>query len=218
MVGHLVLDATPAKLGPAIAKLRKSGNRLNLNLLGEAVLGEREAGHRLQGTRDFLARDDVDYVSIKVSSVVSQLSMWSFDEAVADVVEKLTPALRTRREGRSQRQGQVHQPRYGGVPRPSTSRSRPSRASSTSRGLRTSRPASVLQAYLPDALGAMQHLQEWATARRAKGGAPDQGARRQGREPRDGRGRRRDPRLAARDLRHQAGLRHQLQAACSIGR
>ena len=91
MVGHLVLDATPAKLGPAIATLRESGNRLNLNLLGEAVLGEDEADRRLRGTYEFLARDDVDYVSIKVSSVVSQLSMWSFDEAVAKVVAKLTP-------------------------------------------------------------------------------------------------------------------------------
>ena len=91
MVGHLVLDATPEKLGPAIATLRESGNRLNLNLLGEAVLGEDEANRRLQGTHEFLARDDVDYVSIKVSSVVSQLSMWSFDEAVQKVVAKLTP-------------------------------------------------------------------------------------------------------------------------------
>ena len=57
MVGHLVLDATPAKLGPAIAKLRESGNRLNLNLLGEAVLGEHEADRRLKGTYDFLALD-----------------------------------------------------------------------------------------------------------------------------------------------------------------
>ncbi len=91
MVGHLVLDATPEKLGPAIATLRESGNRLNLNLLGEAVLGEDEADRRLRGTYEFLARDDVDYVSIKVSSVVSQLSMWSFDEAVQRVVTKLTP-------------------------------------------------------------------------------------------------------------------------------
>src|SRR5206468_1849568 len=68
-----------------------SGNRLNLNLLGEAVLGEKEAARRLAGTRELLARDDVDYVSIKVSSVVSQLSMWSFDEAVDKVVERLTP-------------------------------------------------------------------------------------------------------------------------------
>ncbi|MEU4014517.1 bifunctional proline dehydrogenase/L-glutamate gamma-semialdehyde dehydrogenase [Microbacterium sp. NPDC028030] len=171
MVGHLVLDATPAKLGPAIAKLRKSGNRLNLNLLGEAVLGEREAGHRLQGTRDFLARDDVDYVSIKVSSVVSQLSMWSFDEAVADVVEKLTPlyelAARAEAAGKAKFIN-LDMEEYRDLDL--------TIAAFTSildqPGLENLEAGIVLQAYLPDALGAMQHLQEWAAARRAKGGAP----------------------------------------------
>src|SRR4051812_27174839 len=43
MVGHLVLDATPGRLGRRIARLRASGVRLNINLLGEAVLGEAEA-------------------------------------------------------------------------------------------------------------------------------------------------------------------------------
>ncbi|MCK8478061.1 proline dehydrogenase family protein [Microbacterium aurugineum] len=171
MVGHLVLDATPAKLGPAIAKLRKSGNRLNLNLLGEAVLGEREAGHRLRGTRDFLARDDVDYVSIKVSSVVSQLSMWSFDEAVADVVEKLTPlyelAAAAEAEGKAKFIN-LDMEEYRDLDL--------TIAAFTSildqPGLENLEAGIVLQAYLPDALGAMQHLQEWAAARRAKGGAP----------------------------------------------
>ncbi len=171
MVGHLVLDTTPSKLGPAIAKLRKSGNRLNLNLLGEAVLGEREAGHRLQGTRDFLARDDVDYVSIKVSSVVSQLSMWSFDEAVADVVEKLTPlyelAARAEAKGKAKFIN-LDMEEYRDLDL--------TIAAFTSildqPGLENLEAGIVLQAYLPDALGAMQHLQEWAAARRAKGGAP----------------------------------------------
>src|SRR5690349_18038375 len=52
MVGHLVVDARPDKLGPAIAKLRESGARLNLNLLGEAVLGEQEALRRLDGIHE----------------------------------------------------------------------------------------------------------------------------------------------------------------------
>ena len=171
MVGHLVLDATPSKLGPAIAKLRKSGNRLNLNLLGEAVLGEREAGHRLQGTRDFLARDDVDYVSIKVSSVVSQLSMWSFDEAVADVVEKLTPLYELAAQAEAQGKAKfinLDMEEYRDLDL--------TIAAFTSildqPGLEDLEAGIVLQAYLPDALGAMQHLQEWAAARRAKGGAP----------------------------------------------
>ncbi|MBN6191781.1 bifunctional proline dehydrogenase/L-glutamate gamma-semialdehyde dehydrogenase [Aneurinibacillus sp. BA2021] len=171
MVGHLVLDATPSKLGPAIAKLRKTGNRLNLNLLGEAVLGEREAGRRLQGTYDFLARPDVDYVSIKVSSVVSQLSMWSFDEAVADVVEKLTPLYRLAAKAEAAGKAKfinLDMEEYRDLDL--------TIAAFTSildqPGLEALEAGIVLQAYLPDALGAMQRLQEWATARRAKGGAP----------------------------------------------
>lgn len=171
MVGHLVLDARPAQLGRAIARLRTSGNRLNLNLLGEAVLGEREAGRRLRGTRDFLARDDVDYVSIKVSSVVSQLSMWSFDEAVASVVEKLTPLyeLAADAEARGARKFiNLDMEEYRDLDLTIAAFTaildRPQ--------LKGLEAGIVLQAYLPDALGAMQRLQEWAAARRAAGGAP----------------------------------------------
>jgi len=91
MVGHLVVDATPAKLDKSLVKLRRRGIRLNINLLGEAVLGDTEADRRLDGTRELLERIDVDYVSIKVSSVVSQLSLWAFDEMVERVVDRLTP-------------------------------------------------------------------------------------------------------------------------------
>jgi RHH-type proline utilization regulon transcriptional repressor/proline dehydrogenase/delta 1-pyrroline-5-carboxylate dehydrogenase len=91
MVGHLIVDATDAKLGPAIAKIRKNGIKLNVNLLGEAVLGGHEASRRLEGTHTLLSRPDVDYVSIKVSSTVAPHSAWAFDEAVEHVVEKLTP-------------------------------------------------------------------------------------------------------------------------------
>ena len=45
-----------------------------------------------------------------------------------------------------------------------------------------------------------------------RGGAADQGPRRQGRQPADGAGRSVPARLAARHLGHQAGLGHQLQA------
>ncbi len=171
MVGHLVLDATPAKLGPAIATLRESGNRLNLNLLGEAVLGEDEADRRLRGTKEFLARDDVDYVSIKVSSVVSQLSMWSFDEAVAKVVHKLTPLYEL-----AAKSGASGIPKFINLDMEeyrdldltiavfTTLLDQPQ--------LQHLEAGIVLQTYLPDALGAMQELTAWAQRRRAAGGAP----------------------------------------------
>ncbi|MFM6974572.1 MAG: proline dehydrogenase family protein [Agromyces sp.] len=167
MVGHLVLDASEAKLGAAIARLRGSGHALNLNLLGEAVLGEAEAARRLAGTRAFLERDDVEYVSIKVSSVVSQLSMWDFDGAVARVIEALTPLYRTAASATTPKFINLDMEEYkdldltiavfqGLLDRPEFQR--------LEAGI-------VLQAYLPDALGAMQRLAEWAHARRAAGGA-----------------------------------------------
>ncbi|GLU87862.1 proline dehydrogenase [Agromyces sp. NBRC 114283] len=171
MVGHLVLDATPAKLGPAIAKLREGGNRLNLNLLGEAVLGEQEADRRLSGTYEFLARDDVDYVSIKVSSVVSQLSMWSFDEAVAKVVDKLTPlyelAAQRTAEGKSKFIN-LDMEEYRDLDLTIAVFT----ALLDQPQLQQLEAGIVLQTYLPDALRAMQELQAWAKTRRADGGAP----------------------------------------------
>ncbi len=178
MVGHLVLDATPEKLGPAIETLRESGNRLNLNLLGEAVLGEDEADRRLRGTYEFLARDDVDYVSIKVSSVVSQLSMWSFDEAVARVVAKLTPLyeLAAKASAGSAWTGSTSRQKFINLDMEEYRDLDLTIAVFTTlldqpqlRGLEA---GIVLQTYLPDALGAMQELTAWATTRRRAGGAP----------------------------------------------
>ena len=73
MVGHLIVDATDARLGRAIKKIKKRGVRLNVNLLGEAVLGRGEATHRLRETERLLARPDVDYVTIKVSATVAPI-------------------------------------------------------------------------------------------------------------------------------------------------
>ncbi len=166
MVSHLIIDATPKRLGPAISKIRSRGVRLNLNLLGEAVLGAKEADRRLAGTTALVKRQDVDYVSIKVSAAVTPHSPWAFDAAVDDIVERLRP-LYVEAQRRNTFinldmeeykdldltiavfQRLLDEPAFLGY----------------SAGI-------VLQAYLPDALGAMIRLQEWSTARRARGGAP----------------------------------------------
>jgi RHH-type proline utilization regulon transcriptional repressor/proline dehydrogenase/delta 1-pyrroline-5-carboxylate dehydrogenase len=171
MVGHLVVDATPARLGPAIAELRKDGTRLNLNLLGEAVLGEQEARKRYEGTLALLARDDVDYVSIKVSAIAAQLSMWSFDEAVERVVERLLPLYRLAAD--AERAGgrkfiNLDMEEYRDLDLTIAVFTRVLEHPE----LRDLEAGIVIQAYLPDALSAIQELTAWATSRRAEGGAP----------------------------------------------
>jgi RHH-type proline utilization regulon transcriptional repressor/proline dehydrogenase/delta 1-pyrroline-5-carboxylate dehydrogenase len=175
LVGHLVIDATPAKLGPALARLRADGHRLNLNLLGEAVLGEEEAGNRLAGIRELLERPDVDYVSVKVSNVVSNVNLWGFDDAVARVSQRLIPLYELAGAGgeTSVAPGRtkfinLDMEEYKDL---DLTVAVFKRVLSNPR-LALLEAGIVLQAYLPDALDALQDLTEWAQARRAAGGAP----------------------------------------------
>ncbi|MGN8130069.1 bifunctional proline dehydrogenase/L-glutamate gamma-semialdehyde dehydrogenase [Paenarthrobacter sp. 22069] len=167
MVGHLIVDATDAKLGPAIAKIRKDGIKLNVNLLGEAVLGEHEASRRLEGTHTLLARPDVDYVSIKVSSTVAPHSAWAFDEAVEHVVEKLTPLFRRAASFPKAKFINLDMEEYKDLDMTIAVFTR----ILDKPEFKNLEAGIVLQAYLPDALSAMIRLQDWAAERRAHGGA-----------------------------------------------
>jgi RHH-type proline utilization regulon transcriptional repressor/proline dehydrogenase/delta 1-pyrroline-5-carboxylate dehydrogenase len=167
MVGHLIVDATPSKLGSVISKLKKPGIRLNINLLGEAVLGEREAAKRLKGTTELIQRDDVDYVSIKVSATVAPHSPWSYEQNVAHVVERLLPLYKLAVKGKKQTFINLDMEEFKDLDI--------TIAVFTTILDRTEfarlEAGIVLQAYLPDALAAMMHLQTWSAARRARGGA-----------------------------------------------
>ena len=167
MVGHLIVDATPAKLGVAIASLRAHGAKLNVNLLGEAVLGEREAARRLAGTHALLARDDVDYVSIKVSSTVAPHSPWAFEEDVEHVVASLAPLFERAASSMPAKFINLDMEEYKDLDLTVAVFTRildQPRFALLEAGI-------VLQAYLPDALSAMVTLGNWAAHRRAAGGA-----------------------------------------------
>ena len=95
LVGHLVVDSQPEPLAAHLQSRSAAGFSLNVNMLGEAVLGDAEARRRHREVLDTLAQPDVDYVSVKVSAVVSQLNPWDFDGSLQRVVEALRPLLRT---------------------------------------------------------------------------------------------------------------------------
>lgn len=165
MVGHLVVDARPDKLGPAIAKIRESGARLNLNLLGEAVLGEKEALRRLEGIHDLIRRPDVDYVSVKVSAIASHISMWAFDDVVERVVTRLLPLYLTAATDGTFINLDMEEYRDLDLTIAVFTRLlEDPRLQQLEAGI-------VLQAYLPDALPALEELTAWARVRVAAGGA-----------------------------------------------
>ena len=91
LVGHLIVDADDESLRRHLQTQRNDGFRLNVNLLGEAVLGEDEADRRLHATMDLLTRPDVDYVSVKVSAIAAQLNPWDAEGNVDRVIDRLRP-------------------------------------------------------------------------------------------------------------------------------
>ncbi|WOQ69929.1 bifunctional proline dehydrogenase/L-glutamate gamma-semialdehyde dehydrogenase [Microbacterium limosum] len=165
MVGHLVVDARPDRLGPAIAKIREGGARLNLNLLGEAVLGEKEAARRLDGIHELIRRPDVDYVSVKVSAIAGRIAPWAFPETVDDVVARLLPLYLSAAEDGTFINLDMEEYRDLDLTIAVFTRLLEDPR------LRRLEAGIVLQAYLPDALPALDELTAWARRRVDDGAA-----------------------------------------------
>ncbi|WP_304207797.1 proline dehydrogenase family protein [Helicobacter canis] len=86
----MVLDANESFLAPHIAK-RKSENNitLNVNLIGEEVLGEAESKYRMQKYEEALKSSYITYISIKITTIFSQINIIDFDYSKEEVVKRL---------------------------------------------------------------------------------------------------------------------------------
>jgi RHH-type transcriptional regulator, proline utilization regulon repressor / proline dehydrogenase / delta 1-pyrroline-5-carboxylate dehydrogenase len=160
-----VISAAPRPLGRYIARRKQQGVRVNINPLGEAVLGNEEAERRLGAVIDLLHRPDVDYVSVKISSVCAQIVPAAFNaevDRIAVQLRRLYNAASAYRPAKfvnldMEEYRDLHltvaafrrvldEPAYAGL----------------DAGI-------VLQAYLPDSAAVLADLVAWARRRHATG-------------------------------------------------
>jgi len=167
LVGDLVLDTTGDGLTEALARIRAAGNHVNVNLLGEAGLGDGEAARRLAANARLLARDDVDYLSLKVSAVTGPHNPWGFDEVVEHAVAQLLPFYLEAASAPTPKFINLDMEDYKDLALTLAV----FRELLDNPALLHVEAGIALQAYQPDALAAMMELQEWAAARVAAGGA-----------------------------------------------
>jgi RHH-type proline utilization regulon transcriptional repressor/proline dehydrogenase/delta 1-pyrroline-5-carboxylate dehydrogenase len=90
----VVLSAEPTVLSSHVARRRAQGIRLNVNLLGEAVLGEAEARARTDMVIRLLGRPEIDYVSVKLSSICGQLDVLAYEHSLARILDRLREIFR----------------------------------------------------------------------------------------------------------------------------
>ena len=159
-----------------LQKRRKTGTRLNLNHLGEAILGEDEASRRLKAYLVLLARPDVEYISVKISSIYSQINLVSFDETVEAIKQRLRLLYRTAMQHQFVLPDGSSTPKFINLDMEEY-RDLHLTVAAFEQVLDepeflSHRAGIVLQAYLPDSFPVQREITAWAKERVARGGAP----------------------------------------------
>lgn len=87
---NMVLDANPNVLEPHINKRKKEDKiTLNVNLIGEEVLGELESQYRIKKYQEALRSNYITYISIKITTIFSQINIIDFEYSKDEVVKRL---------------------------------------------------------------------------------------------------------------------------------
>lgn len=85
----MVLDEEKSKLDAHIIKREEQNITLNVNLIGEEVLGEAESLYRMHKYEDALKSEHIKYISIKITTIFSQINIIDFEYSKNEVVKRL---------------------------------------------------------------------------------------------------------------------------------
>lgn len=155
-----------------LRRCSERGVDVNVNHLGEEVLGEAEAERRVAGYIELLARPGVETMSVKASSISSQLDALAFERSVNTLVSRLVRIYRAaaslRRANGEPKLVVLDMEAYRDVDVTVEAFQR-----ALSEADLTELSAGIaLQTYLPETLAVFRRLSDWAERRVASGGAP----------------------------------------------
>ena len=173
---RVILPGENRKLAKHMSQRRKEGVRINLNHLGETILGEGEAEKRLQIYLNDLAKPEVEYISVKISTICSQLNLLAWEETLEILTDRLKQLYRAAMHYTFVRANGKRVPKFVNLDMEEY------------RDLHLTvelfqkvlddpeffqhSAGIVLQSYLPDSHLLQQELTVWAMKRVAAGGAP----------------------------------------------
>jgi RHH-type proline utilization regulon transcriptional repressor/proline dehydrogenase/delta 1-pyrroline-5-carboxylate dehydrogenase len=162
----IVLPSNDPEFGRHVSSRVADGVRLNVNPLGEAILSEAEADARLATVLAKVERTDVDYVSVKISSIVANLDVLAFDHTIGRVADRLRTVYGAAAAAAPQTFVNLDMEEYRDLDLTIAAFTRvlsEPEFVALDAGI-------VLQAYLPDSHAAAERLGAWAVERRSAGG------------------------------------------------
>jgi RHH-type transcriptional regulator, proline utilization regulon repressor / proline dehydrogenase / delta 1-pyrroline-5-carboxylate dehydrogenase len=171
-----IIPGEPEILHAHLQKRKKQGVRMNINHLGEAVLGEEEARRRLDTNIADMKNPEIEYISVKISTIYSQIHPLAFDHTVNVLKERLTRLYSIAKENFFTREDGTKVPKFVNLDmeeyRDLDITTTAFKQTLDQDILKDYSAGIVLQAYLPDAYHIQKELTDWAKNRIRNGGSP----------------------------------------------
>lgn len=173
---RVILPGEDLPLAHHLEERKKEGVQLNLNHLGEAILSEHEASKRFNLYLKDLQHPQIDYISVKISTIFSQINLIDFEGTVRTLSDRLRILYRTAMQHPIVTDEGIRKYRFVNL---DMEEYRDLHLTVAAFKQVLDEPefqhfsaGIVLQAYLPDAHPIQRELTEWAKKRLHHGGAP----------------------------------------------
>ena len=173
---NVILPAEERLLVRHLEGRRQGGLRMNVNFLGEALLGETEAQRRLESYLRALQIPEIEVISVKISTIYSQISSLAFEHTVSVLCDRLELLYRAAARERFRRSDGSETPKFVYLDmeeyRDLAVTTEVFLRTLARKGLEQVGGGIALQAYLPDSYLAQRRINAWARQRVRRGGSP----------------------------------------------
>ena len=149
---------------------------MNINQLGEAILGEAEAEKRIQQVIARLESPECETISVKISAIFSQINLLAYDATLDEIKVRLRRLYRTAQAHRFTLEDGSESPKFVNLDMEEYHDLHFTcdafQQVLMEPEFMSMKAGIVLQAYLPDSFEVQKGLTVWARERVAQGGAP----------------------------------------------
>ncbi len=149
---------------------------MNVNILGEALLGEGEAENRLKRYLAALQRPEIEVISVKISTIFSQISALARQHSIDVLADRLELLYRAATKARFRHADGSEVSKFVYLDmeeyRDMSITAEAFMQSLDRRGMQQVAAGIALQSYIPDSYRTQLRLNQWARERVERGGQP----------------------------------------------
>ena len=172
---NVIIPAETSVLSEHLSGRREEGVRMNVNFLGEAILGEKETERRFTQYLDGFQLPEIEVMSVKISTIYSQINPIAREASIRHMCDRMELLYRAAAKGTFQRSDGTKVPKFMYLDmeeyRDLSMTAEVFMQTLDRPGLENIAAGIVFQAYIPDSYLWQKKVTEWAKRRVAAGGA-----------------------------------------------